>query len=159
MSAHGIDWRALPFDALSARELHDLLRLRQDVFVVEQNCVFREIDGRDPLAIHLLGYRAGLLVACARIFPPGVLGPYGSIGRVVTGQPVRGTGLGRPLMHEALRVLGDLAPDAPVRLAAQAHLELFYASVGFERVGEPYLDDGMLHLDMMRPASVSPGNR
>lgn len=156
MKRTDVDWRALPFDRLSARDLHDLLRLRQSVFIVEQNCVFAEIDGRDPLATHLLGHRDGILVACARMFAPGIVGAEASIGRVVTDRSVRGTGLGRPLMLEALRALEAIAPGAAVRLAAQAHLERFYASIGFERVGEAYLEDGMLHLDMVRPARVSP---
>jgi ElaA protein len=152
----GIAWRAAAFDELSPRDAHDVLRLRQDVFVIEQNCVFHEIDGRDPLAVHLLGRSDDRLVAYARIFAPGVVALEASIGRVVTDASVRGTGLGRPLMREALRVADALAPRTPVRVAAQAHLEDFYASLGFRTVGESYVEDGMMHLDMVRPPDDAP---
>lgn len=152
MSPRAVDWRAAPFAELSPHDVHDILRLRQDVFIVEQDCVFGEIDGRDPLAVHVLGRRGDALVAYARAFPPGVVAEEASIGRVVTDPSVRGTGLGRSLMREALRVVGALAPEADVRVAAQAHLEAFYASLGFRPVAQPYLEDGIRHLDMVRPA-------
>lgn len=152
MSPRSIDWHAAPFDALGPRDVHDILRLRQDVFIVEQDCVFGEIDGRDPLAVHVLGRRDGTLVAYARAFAPGIVGREASIGRVVTDPSVRGSGVGRDLMREALRVVAGLAPRADVRVAAQAHLEAFYASLGFGAVGQAYLEDGIRHLDMVRPA-------
>lgn len=156
MSAGDVTWRAAAFHELDAREVHDLLRLRQDVFIVEQNCAFAEIDGRDPLAVHLLGFADGVLVACARVFPPGVVARETSIGRVLTARSVRGIGLGRRLMGEALELAARIAPRAAVRVAAQAHLEAFYASLGFRTAGEPYLEDGIRHLDMVRPADAPP---
>lgn len=148
-------WTVRRFDELTPIELHDVLRLRQDVFVVEQDCVFGEIDGRDPLALHLLGHGDGRLVAYARVFAPGVVAREASIGRVVTDRSVRGTGLGRPLMREALRVAASIAPDSDVRVAAQAHLETFYGSLGFVRIGGLYIEDGIEHVDMVRPGDAT----
>lgn len=148
-------WSAVPFQELSAQDVHDLLRLRQDVFVVEQNCVFHEIDGRDPLAWHVLGRRDGRLLACARVFEPGILGPEASIGRVVTAPSARGTGLGHELFRESLRLVERVAPGAPIRLAAQQHLERFYGGYGFVGIGDKYIEDGIYHLDMVRPADAS----
>lgn len=152
MSVAAIEWRLVPFDELSPRELHDVLRLRQDVFIVEQNCAFPEIDGRDANALHLLGSLEGRLVAYARVFAPGVHTAQASIGRVVTHPSVRGSGIGRPLMRQALRVVDRIAPGSDVRIAAQAHLERFYASLGFRRIGGEYLEDGITHVDMVRAA-------
>ena len=153
MRADAVEWRVFAFHELRPADLHDALRLRQDVFVVEQDCAFGEIDGRDPQALHLLGRLEGRLVAYARVFAPAPESPEASIGRVVTDRAVRGSGLGRPLMREAMRVVERVAPGASIRLAAQAHLEPFYASLGFERTGEPYWEDGILHQDMVRAAA------
>jgi ElaA protein len=147
-------WTSAPFDELSARDVHDLLRLRQDVFVIEQDCIFHEIDGRDPDAVHVLGRRDGRLVACARIFAPGAHYEEASIGRIATDPGVRGTGLGHELFRVCLEISERMAPGAPIRLAAQAHLERFYGAYGFVGVGDRYMDDGIVHLDMLRPAGA-----
>lgn len=151
-----IEWRTCAFGELSPHDVHDVLRLRQDVFIVEQNCVFREIDGRDPLALHVLGRRGGRLVAYARVFPPGVVGAEASIGRVLTEASARGAGLGRAVVAEAMRVAERIAPGTAIRLAAQVHLERFYESFGFRGIGEKYVDDGIVHLDMVRAAGAEP---
>ena len=150
-----VRWTAARFDDLSARDVHDLLRLRQDVFVVEQDCVFHEIDGRDPMALHVLGRRGDALVAYARVFAPGVLYAEASIGRVVTDPSVRGSGLGHALFREAMRIVEEIAPGAPIRLAAQHHLERFYGAYGFVGMGDRYIEDGIYHLDMIRPAAAA----
>lgn len=144
----GVAWRIAAFDALSAREAHDLFALRQAVFVVEQACVFPEIDGLDPAARHLTGWRGGALVACARLLPAGAKMAARSIGRVATAANARGGGLGRAVMARALAQL--LAEDAraPIDLSAQAHLERFYASFGFRATGAVYDEDGIAHVDM-----------
>jgi ElaA protein len=145
-------WHWKPFDALTARELYAILALRGEVFVVEQRCAYLDPDGHDPAAWHLwTDDSAGRVLACARVFPPGVKYPEASIGRVVTAASVRGTGLGRALMAQALEKLFHACGDVPVHLSAQAHLERFYASFGFERVGEPYDEDGIPHVGMTRP--------
>lgn len=144
----GIDWRLAPFEALTGRQVHDLLALRQRVFVVEQTCVFQEIDGRDPLARHLFGLCDGALVACARLLPATSEKPR-SIGRVATAPQARGRGLGRAIMGEALRILMAEDGAAPVFLSAQARLvERLYAPLGFAVVGAPYLEDDISHVDM-----------
>jgi ElaA protein len=144
-----IRWQAKPFQALTLIELHDVLRLREDIFVVEQRCVYHEIDGRDPNCLHLLGHDAGLLVAVARIVPPGDDGlPH--IGRVAVRAEHRGRGLAQELMDLALRTLLAERGSRRAALAAQAHLQRFYAEYGFEAIGEEYLWDGIPHVDMRR---------
>lgn len=142
-------WRA--FDGLSGREVHDVLALRAAIFVVEQRCIHQDVDGLDPLGRHLLLHDgAGQLVAYARVLPPGTRFPVTSIGRVVVREDARGAGLGRRLMHEALARIEAEDGKVPVKLSAQAHLSAFYASLGFSVVGEPYDEDGIPHVAMLR---------
>lgn len=149
-----IRWQWSRFHELEPEHLYEIVRLRENVFVVEQNCPYLDADGRDPQAWHLLGWldedRAPKLVAYARIFEPGVRYPEGSVGRVVTAPEVRRTGIGRILMGEALRRLDDLAPNRPVKIAAQRYLEKFYATFGFQPASAPYEEDGIIHIDMLR---------
>ena len=147
--APAIDWQLLTFDALTTRQLHDLLQLRSAVFVVEQACVFQDVDGADPQALHLLGTRAGQLLAYARCFTAGVKYPEVSIGRVVTDPAHRGTGLGHALIRRALQGVAEQWGLQPVRIGAQARLEAFYASHGFVDAHRPYVEDGIDHLEMV----------
>ena len=142
-------WR--DFDALAVGELYALLRLRADVFVVEQACVFGEIDGKDPAARHLLAFAGETLGGYLRVFPPTTAGGAAKIGRVVVAPAFRATGLGRRLMAAALTEIADRLGPVPIELAAQAHLERFYAGFGFVRCSEDYLEDDILHCDMRRP--------
>src|SRR5256885_8248711 len=116
-TARNIDWQWARFNELSLSDLYAVVRLREGVFIVEQNCPYPDSDGRDPLAWHLLGWRDGQdgkeLVAYARIFEPGIRYHEASIGRIVTGPTVRGTGLGKQLMLEALQRAEKLASDGP----------------------------------------------
>ncbi|HUS23413.1 MAG TPA: GNAT family N-acetyltransferase [Candidatus Binatia bacterium] len=141
-------WKA--FDALAPAELYAALRLRSEIFVVEQDCVFLDLDGRDPQCEHLLGQAGGELLAYLRLVPPGVRLAEVSIGRVVVAKSARGTGLGRAAMQEGIRRCEARYPGAPIKVSAQQHLERFYASLGFARIGEPYIEDGIAHLDMLR---------
>ena len=141
-------WRFARFAELSPQEIHDLYRLRVDVFVVEQNCVFQDVDGVDPQCWHLLGYEGRDLVAYCRFVPPGVKFPEPSIGRVITARSVRRTGMGRVLMREAMQRAAALWPDQALRIGAQAHLERFYNEFGFTKSSEPYDEDGILHIEM-----------
>ena len=143
-----VDWRFARFGDLSPQEVHDLYRLRVDVFIVEQNCVFQDVDGVDPQCWHLLGCSRGELVAYCRFVPPGVKFPEPSIGRVITARPVRRTGMGRVLMREALKRAEGLWPGQRLRIGAQAHLERFYNEFGFTKSSEPYDEDGILHIEM-----------
>ena len=147
-------WRVAAFADLDAPSLYAALRLRSAVFVVEQACVFHDMDGRDAAAIHLLGERVAgdpaTLVAYARLFAPGDHYAEASIGRVVTAPSARGEGAGRALMQRALAECAARWPAAPIRLGAQRYLERFYASLGFVVAGEPYDEDGIPHVEMVR---------
>lgn len=139
------EWRALDIDALYAA-----LALRQRVFVVEQRCHYLDADGRDPEALHLLARRGGALVGYLRVLPP-TGGDPPRIGRVVTSPEARGTGLGRPLMHEGMRGARERHGAVPIRIEAQSHLAAFYGSLGFVIVGPEYDEDGIPHVPMVCP--------
>jgi ElaA protein len=145
-----INWTIRTLDELSARELYELIRLRVDVFVVEQNCPYAELDGLDLNAHHVLGHdEEGRLMACARILPP-EHGGLPHIGRVVVHPALRGKGLAHELMTNALDALHRIHGSRRSELAAQAHLEAFYAAHGYERTGADYDLDGIPHVDMRR---------
>ncbi len=145
-----IRWSVLTFEDLDTHALHDVLRLRTDVFVVEQRCAYPEVDGRDPDALHVLGHDPhGGLVAYARILPPGEDG-HPHIGRVVVHAGHRGQGLAHELMDRTLQATRDHHGAVPVALAAQTYLEGFYQRHGFTRQGPDYDWDGIPHVDMLR---------
>jgi ElaA protein len=156
MTSAPIVWQWSRFQDLSPEQLYEVVRLRESVFIVEQNCAYLDADGRDPGAWHLLGWaevkgeNERRLVAYARVFAPGVRYAEGSVGRVVTAPEVRRTGIGRLLVDEALRRLESLAPGQPIRLAAQRYLENFYGTLGFTTASAPYEEDGIMHVDMLR---------
>ncbi|WP_066265563.1 GNAT family N-acetyltransferase [Hydrogenophaga palleronii] len=147
-------WRCLPFDALHARTLYALLQLRTEVFVMEQACIFQDMDGADAACFHLLGEAAdtGVLVASARLVPAGLKFTEASIGRVVTRPDARGGGLGHVLMREAVSALHGLWGVQPIRIGAQARLEAFYRQHGFVPDGGIYIEDGIDHIEMTRAA-------
>ncbi|MEO5606597.1 MAG: GNAT family N-acetyltransferase [Polaromonas sp.] len=145
-----ISWRCVAFDALSAAELYAVLQLRSEVFVVEQACVFQDIDGFDVQALHVLGSVEGALVAYARCFPAGVKFAEASLGRVATRASRRGTGTGHELVSQAIACLLAQWGAQAIRIGAQARLEGFYRQHGFEVAGPPYLEDGITHIDMLR---------
>ncbi len=143
-----LDWTLAAWGDLSTQQLHDLLQLRSEVFVVEQNCVFQDIDGADPQALHLLGRVDGQLMAYARCFPPGVKFAEASIGRVLTRSEARGSGLGHVLIDMAVSAVGQQWGVQPIRIGAQAQLLAFYTRHGFVDEGKPYVEDGIDHLEM-----------
>lgn len=151
--AAGMRWECKSFADLTGTELYAALQLRNEVFVVEQNCVYQDCDGYDLRCRHLLGWGEGAegpyLGAYLRLVPPGLKYAEASIGRVVTSPRARGTGAGRQLVGEALALL-DRAGEPAVRISAQAYLEKFYRGFGFEAVSEPYLEDGIPHVEMLR---------
>ncbi len=130
------------------------MALRQRVFVVEQNCAYLDADGLDPRAHHLLGWKKGdgwqRLVGYARLFPPHVKYAEPSIGRVVSHPDARGSGVGQAIMNEGIRLIEEKRWGSEIRIAAQMYLERFYEGFGFRRVTEPFLEDGIWHVDMRR---------
>jgi ElaA protein len=144
-------WHWLRFGQLGVDDLYDALALRERVFVVEQNCPYQDADGLDRHAWHLLGRDdAGVLQAVLRVVDPGHKYTEPSIGRVVTAPEARGTGLGRVLMVEGVQRCTAAWPGQGIRISAQAHLQRFYGSLGFEATGEPYLEDDIPHVEMVR---------
>ncbi|MEB2775331.1 GNAT family N-acetyltransferase [Algoriphagus sp. D3-2-R+10] len=137
-----------PFEELSIHELYAIIRLRNEVFVVEQNCIFQDADNKDQLAFHVMIKAEGLLVAYARILPAGASFAEVSIGRVVSDIKARRTGAGRRLMKDSLSFILDTYGPCIVRIGAQTYLNAFYKSLGFEDAGETYLEDGIEHIEM-----------
>jgi ElaA protein len=147
----GIVWRWTPFAGLTAAEVYATLRLRQEVFLLEQRCFYRDVDGLDLAAWHGLGTApSGELAAYARLMPPTPARDEPSIGRVVVEPSWRSRGVGRALMGSALEVAQRLYPGRAVRISAQAHLERFYVGLGFMRISSIYDDAGIPHCDMRR---------
>jgi len=161
-------WQLTPFDELSPADLYAAMQLRQHVFVLEQTCPYMDADGADAGAEHLFGWlepsattegnrradrdedASRRLVAYARIFPPRVKYAEASIGRVVTHPDFRGTGTGKALMSEAIRRVAEAGWGSEIRIVAQMYLERFYEGFGFQRVSEPYTEDDIWHVDMLR---------
>lgn len=142
-------WRG--FGQLSAGELYLLLRLRCEVFVVEQQCAYLDVDGRDLEAEHLLAWGDhDHLSGYLRVFAPDKVNATAQIGRVVTSPEDRSTGLGRWLMHEALDFIAKRHGGVQIKISAQAHLERFYTDFGFRRSSADYAEDGILHCEMLR---------
>lgn len=149
-----LHWRFAFFDELTPREVHDVFEARLAVFVVEQDCVFQDIDGRDPRCWHLIGRADAApgspILAYCRLVPPGVKYEEPSIGRVLTTAAGRRTGAGRAVVAEALSRASGLWPGRTLRIGAQQYLERFYGEFGFVRASEPYDEDGIMHIDMLR---------
>ena len=148
-----MNWTIKRFDDLSLDELYKILQLRTEVFIVEQNCVYNDPDGKDQPAWHLMAIEDGKLVAYTRILPPGVSYSDPAIGRVVTSSSKRRSGLGRELMRRSIEACEKLFGKTSITLSAQVYLQNFYESLGFIVVGEEYLDDGILHIKMSRKHS------
>lgn len=148
-----ISWLLKKFDELTPRELYDALRLRSEVFVVEQNCVYLDMDDNDQQCHHLMGTFNDKLIAYTRIVPPGVIYAEPSIGRVVTSPSVRRMGAGRILMMQSLNTVLGLYGDIPVKIGAQLYLKAFYESFGFRQESDIYLEDGIEHIYMIKGVS------
>ncbi|MFQ6372463.1 GNAT family N-acetyltransferase [Shewanella sp. YIC-542] len=149
-----MQWQLQRFSKLDNHTLYHLLKLRVDVFVVEQQCPYPELDDKDHAmgAMHLLGYgNDGELQAYARLLPPGCSYAQCSIGRVLVAASARGQGLGTLLMQQAVMACHGLWPDSAIRIGAQHHLQQFYASLGFAVVSAVYLEDGIAHVQMQLP--------
>ena len=145
-----IKWTVKKFDELSVHELYSILRLRSEVFVVEQACVFQDMDNKDQSSYHLMGHEDEHLVAYTRLIPPGVSYSYASIGRVITSQSARGTGIGKQLMETSINKAQQLFGNVPIKIGAQLYLKDFYHSFGFEQSSDIYDEDGIDHIEMIR---------
>ena len=146
-------WRWCRFDQLDVLELDAIYRARQQVFSIEQQCVYLDADGIDAHAFHLAAWSSDrdMPLAYARVVHPGRKYPEPSIGRVITVAAARGTGLGRELVRRAIGRCGEAFAGQAIRISAQTRLERFYAELGFVAVGAPYIEDGIAHTEMLRP--------
>ncbi len=147
-----MQWKLLSFNEFSLDELYEVLKLRVDVFVVEQNCPYPELDNKDrlPGVKHLLGLNPqGELIAYTRILPAGVSYPEASIGRVIIAESGRGKGIAHALMQRSIDVVKELWPQENIQIGAQQHLNHFYQQQGFINNSEMYLEDGIPHIDML----------
>jgi ElaA protein len=150
-------WRCRRFDDLDLRELQYIYVARQKVFAIEQQCAYLDADGFDEHAFHLAAWSSMQLepLAYARLLEPGSkYAADASIGRVLTTQVARGSGLGGDLVRRAIERVGQVWPKAAIRISAQTRLERFYARFGFVAAGAPYLEDGIDHTEMLRPAAL-----
>lgn len=138
------------FEELSKKELYELLQLRAEVFVVEQNCVYQDLDGKDQKALHVIGSKKDQIVAYTRIFKPGDYFKEASIGRVVVKNDERKYGYGQDIMKTSINVVEEHFGETLIHLSAQTYLKKFYNSLGFEQVGEGYLEDGIPHIGMLK---------
>ena len=143
-----VNWKIKRFEALSSEELYSVLQLRSEVFVVEQNCVYQDIDGKDPKAIHIIGEYDGIVVAYARLFKPNDYFEKSSIGRVIVKQSHRRLKLGHELMRECILAIGTLFGESEITISAQLYLKNFYECHGFVENSEMYLEDDIPHIEM-----------
>ena len=149
-----IEWQWRTFAELNNHDLYEVLAQRQHVFILEQQCLWNDFDGLDPVAHHLLGWRTvdgkRQLAAYLRVLGPGVKYTEMSLGRVITTQAARGSGAGRALLARGIECAEALYPGHRIRIGAQQYLEKFYQGFGFETVSAPYDEDGIMHIDMLR---------
>ncbi len=137
------------FDQLSTLEVYKILRLRAEVFVVEQDCVYQDIDDKDQKALHVLGYKNNEIIAYTRLFNVGDYFENASLGRVVVSKPERQYGYGHDLLERSIEAIKRVFKTNTIKISAQTYLRTFYESHGFTQVGEEYLEDGIPHIGMM----------
>ena len=137
------------FDTISKEELYDVLSLRQRVFIIEQDCVYEDLDYSDQEANHLLLYKDNKLIGYSRVFPPGIKYDAASIGRIVTDLKYRGKGFGKSITHESIRFIKNHFPKSDITISAQYRLINFYENLGFRKEGSVYLEDDIEHIKMI----------
>lgn len=138
------------FDELTPHELYAIIRLRNEVFVVEQNCVFQDADNKDQYCYHLMLWDDKTLVAYARLVPKGISYEEMSVGRIISSPAYRNTGAGKSLVAKAIELCYELFGEGPVKIGAQLYLKKFYQSFGFIQTGDVYDEDGIDHIEMVR---------
>jgi len=141
-------WACKKFDELTPHELYAILQLRNDIFVVEQNCVFLDADNKDQYCFHLMGWEEKNLIAYTRIVPAGISYAESSIGRVVVSRLARKNGTGKLLMQKSIDTLFSLFGDVEIKIGAQLYLKKFYESLGFQQTSDIYMEDGIEHIEM-----------
>jgi ElaA protein len=144
-----MEWIYKKWDQLDRNEVFDMYKLRIDIFVVEQGCAYPEVDDFDKEVMHLFAYADGKLAAYSRLCPPNSVYPEASLGRVLCDKAFRGKGLGRELVQRSLSLLQKDYPKEAIKAQAQQYLEGFYQSFGFKTITKPYLDAGVVHVDMI----------
>lgn len=144
-----LKWIFKKFDDLTTAELYSIMQLRNEVFVVEQNCVYQDADDKDRQSWHLTGWDADILVAYTRIIPPGISYDIASIGRVVTAPQYRKTGAGRKVMELSISKTFNQFNCVQIKIGAQVYLTKFYQSLGFVESSNEYLEDGIPHIEMI----------
>ena len=145
-----LDIKVKTFQELSTQELYDVLQLRSEVFVVEQDCVYQDIDGKDQKALHVIGYKGNKVVAYARVFEPGYYFNEASIGRVVVKDSERDLNYGHDIMKASVAAVQRYYKVNTIKISAQTYLRRFYNNLEFYEVGEEYLEDGIPHIAMLR---------
>jgi len=146
-----LTFSCLTFDELTNQQLYKLIQLREAVFIVEQDCPYLDCDDKDQVSHHVIGVdNAENIKACTRLVPPGIsYEGYASIGRVVTAQDIRREGLGGPLMKYSIEQAKKLWPGLPIKISAQVYIKKFYNKLGFQEIGEEYLEDDIPHIAMI----------
>ena len=140
----------IPFSEISTNQLYEILQLRSQVFVVEQDCVYQDIDFKDQKALHVIGYKNDKIVAYTRIFKPGDYFKNASIGRVVVEQDQRKFGYGHTIIQQSIKAIKEHFNETIIKISARLYLKIFYESHGFIQVGEGYLEDGIPHIGMFK---------
>ncbi|CAM2739578.1 ElaA protein [Flavobacterium succinicans] len=146
----GLHWQIKAFHDLTVDELYDILRLRSEIFVLEQNCVYLDLDGKDKKALHLFGTYEDKIVAHARLLSPGISFPEASIGRVVVDSNYRDKKWGQELMQNAIAGIASHFKETVITIGAQLYLKKFYESHGFVAISDMYLEDDIPHIEMKR---------
>ena len=145
-----LDIKVKKFIDLTTQELYDILQLRSEVFVVEQDCVYQDIDSKDQKALHVIGYKNNRVVAYTRIFKPGDYFDLASIGRVVVSQKERDNKYGYDIMKASIKAIKDIFNESTIKISAQCYLKQFYSNLEFKQVGVEYLEDGIPHIAMVK---------
>lgn len=145
-----LDIQIKTFNKLTTQELYDMLQLRSEVFVVEQDCVYQDIDGKDQKALHVLGFKADKLIAYTRLFKPGDYFKEASIGRVVVAKNQRHFNYGYDIMKASIEAIKTHYNKTVIKISAQCYLKTFYNNLGFKEVGEEYLEDDIPHIVMFK---------
>lgn len=145
-----LDIKVKKFNELSIQELYSLLKLRSEIFVVEQDCVYQDLDGKDAKALHVIGINNNEVVAYTRIFKPGDYFDIASIGRVAVHKDYRKYGYGKDIMQASINAVDEKFKEQQIKISAQTYLDKFYTELGFKAIGEGYLEDGIPHIQMVK---------